>query len=152
MPDKVQHGNWIGSLDKGGDDAFMARMQAEEPNLDGPYDQNLRCKIVEFEGLRAHHADIAAKSDQRGRAIAEEAILTINGERQDAYGNPEDNFSQIAQLWSAYLGAHISPLNVAHMMCLLKIARAKSGKGTKDCYVDLLGYAMLGASMRGYDA
>lgn len=90
---------------------------------------------------------------ERGRMIAEEAIHTINGERQDQYGNPEDTFQLIADLWSAYLGnPAIQAEQVADMMVLLKIAREAGGKGKKDNMVDLIGYAMIGARMRGYDA
>lgn len=93
----------------------------------------------------------------RGRAICEEALRTINGERQDQYGNPEDTFTRIAHLWTAYLSGdgdviHIMPPMVADMMCLLKIARESGGKGKKDNMVDIIGYAALGASLRGYDA
>ena len=95
---------------------------------------------------------------ERGRAICEEALRTINGERQGQYGDPEDTFKKIADLWSAYLFSGsgrveiLTPDMVADMMCLLKIAREKGGKGKKDNYVDLIGYAALAARMRGYDA
>ncbi|WP_458400054.1 DUF6378 domain-containing protein [Mailhella sp.] len=95
---------------------------------------------------------VRAKNSQRGRAICEDALSTINGLRQDQYGNPEDTFKQIAALWEAYLGAKVTPPMVADMMCLLKIAREQGGQGKKDNMVDLIGYAALGASMRGYDA
>ena len=118
-------------------------MKAEEPNLDGPYDQELRAKI---EALQI------VQRAERGRVICEEALRTINGERQDAYGNPEDTFQQIAALWEAYLGTEITPPIVADMMQLLKIAREKGGKGKRDNLVDNLGYGLLAAVMRGYDA
>lgn len=94
---------------------------------------------------------------ERGRAICEEALKTINGERQDQYGNQEDTFRLIAHLWTAYLYSAalpimITPTMVADMMCLLKIAREKGGKGKRDNMVDLIGYAALAARMRGYDA
>ena len=91
------------------------------------------------------------KPKERGRTICEEALRTINGERQDQYGNPEDTFGLIAGLWSEYLGVGIDRAEVADMMILLKLAREKGGKGKKDNFVDLIGYAALGASMRGYD-
>jgi hypothetical protein len=102
--------------------------------------------------------DLKVKQKERGRAICEEALRTINGERQDQYGAPEDTFKKIADLWTAYLFSndpidlHITPAMVADMMILLKIAREKGGKGKKDNIVDLVGYAALGANMRGYDA
>jgi hypothetical protein len=95
------------------------------------------------------------KSSERGRAIAEEALRIINGERQDRYGNPEDTFRVIGDLWGAYLRAlepsmpPILPEDVANMMTLMKMARIVCGKYCRDNDVDLIGYAMLGADMRG---
>lgn len=96
-------------------------------------------------------------SSERGRAIAEEALRIINGERQDRYGNPEDTFRVIGDLWGAYLRAlepSMPPLmseDVANMMVLLKMARIACGKYCMDNDVDMLGYAMLGADMRSGD-
>jgi hypothetical protein len=89
---------------------------------------------------------------ERGRAICEDALKTINGERLDQYNNPENSFGKIAALWSAYLGIEVTPTMTADMMCLLKIAREFCGKGKRDNAVDLIGYAALAARMRGYDA
>ena len=83
---------------------------------------------------------------ERG-AVLDEARKTINGDRQDAYGNPEDSFSMIAELWTAYLDKYVSPQDVAMMMALLKIARQKTGKGKRDNFVDICGYAALAADM-----
>lgn len=110
---------------------------------------------VEDEAIRPANDAEAKKPPfwpERGRMIAEDAIRTINGERQDQYGNPEDSFKLIAALWDAYLGTKVTPPMVADMMILLKIAREADGKGKKDNMVDLIGYAMLGARMREYDA
>lgn len=95
-------------------------------------------------------------NQERGRGIAEEALKIINGERQNVYGDPEDNFAVIARLWTAYLSTEdgsvtrdirIEPADVAYMMVLLKLAREITGR-KKDNAVDLLGYAMLAADMR----
>jgi hypothetical protein len=117
-------------------------------HMDGPSDHEIKEAIKRAE---------RTTTKERGRIICEEALRTINGERQDQYGNPEDTFGKIAALWSAYLFSNdpielrITPAMVADMMCLLKIAREKGGKGKKDNIVDLVGYAALAASMRGYD-
>jgi hypothetical protein len=87
---------------------------------------------------------------KRGESIAGEALNVINGDRQDAYGNPEDSFKLISDLWGAYLGLPIRPAEVADMMQLLKIARERQGKGKRDNAVDNVGYALLAAEMRGY--
>lgn len=83
---------------------------------------------------------------ERG-AVLDEARKTINGDRQDAYGKPEDSFGMIAELWTAYLDKYVRPQDVPMMMALLKIARQKTGKGKWDNFVDLCGYAALAADM-----
>lgn len=65
----------------------------------------------------------------------------VNGKREGQYGSPEDNFLKIAGLWGVYLERLLSPVDVAHMMILLKIARASSGKYLEDNYIDICGYA-----------
>ena len=52
----------------------------------------------------------------------------------------------IAALWTAYTGTDVTPKDVAMMMALLKIARAKAGS-KPDTYVDLAGYAACGAEI-----
>ena len=83
---------------------------------------------------------------ERG-AVLDEVRKTINGDRQDAYGNPEDSFRMISDLWTAYLDKYVSPQDVAMMMVLLKCARQKTGKGKRDNFVDMCGYAALAADM-----
>ena len=53
----------------------------------------------------------------------------------------------IAEMWTAYTGTKITPLDVAMMMCLLKIARIKNGGGSGDSFVDLAGYAACGGEI-----
>ena len=77
-----------------------------------------------------------------------EAHRIINGERLDAYGSPEDNFTKIADLWSAYLHWTITPLDVALMMTLFKIARIQTGSATKDSFTDAAGYIALGDEIK----
>ena len=65
----------------------------------------------------------------------------VCGKREQDYGSPEDNFAQIAKLWSAYTEQALTAKDVAMMMALLKIARIRTGFGTEDSFVDLAGYA-----------
>ena len=91
---------------------------------------------------------------ERGRAIADDALKVINGERQDKYGDPEDCFKLIGDMWHAYLKAQmpemppITPDDVANMMVLFKMARIVGGEYHRDSDVDLVGYALLGADIR----
>ena len=71
----------------------------------------------------------------------------VNGKREQDYGSPESNFSRIAGLWSAYCGVPFSPMDVAMMMALLKVARISTGTATEDSFVDLAGYAACGCEI-----
>ena len=82
------------------------------------------------------------------KEILNAAEKCVCGEREQDYGTPEDNFGLIALLWSVYTGHSLTSKDVAMMMCLLKIARIKSGK-SMDSFVDLAGYA---ACAGGIDA
>ena len=80
--------------------------------------------------------------------VLNNANQIINGERQEAYGTPEDNFAKIAAMWSAYLEAAITPEDVAAMMILLKTARVASGQKVADNWVDIAGYAACGGEIQ----
>lgn len=70
-----------------------------------------------------------------------EACEIVNGARNQAYGNVEDNFDRIASLWSIYLDTAVTPIDVAMMMVLLKAARVSTGTTHLDNFVDVAGYA-----------
>jgi hypothetical protein len=77
-------------------------------------------------------------------ALASEAVATMMGERMATHGKPEDTLARIAQMWSGYIGADISVTDVAQMMVLLKIARARCGAGyDRDHYLDAIAYTLL---------
>ncbi len=82
--------------------------------------------------------------------ILDKAKQCVCGQREHEYGSPENNFQIIANLWNTYLdikGVTITPVDVAMMMSLLKIARIKSGTATEDSFVDLAGYAACGGEI-----
>lgn len=88
--------------------------------------------------------------------VLKEALNCVNGEREKQYGNPENNFSRIADLWSVYLTSlfedekiviDIDPIDVAKMMILFKIARSLGDEDKLDNYVDIIGYAACGAEI-----
>lgn len=72
-------------------------------------------------------------------SMTEEAQKIVDGKRQEDYGNINDSFLRIAGLWSAYLGINVDKYDVAKMMILLKVSRAKNGNH-RDSYVDIVGY------------
>lgn len=70
----------------------------------------------------------------------------INGQRAQDYGDAHENFSAIAQMWSAYLETDIAPRDVANMMALLKIARLRNGPH-EDSSCDGCGYLALASEL-----
>lgn len=76
--------------------------------------------------------------------ILSEALAVVRT-REKEYGEASENLELIASLWSMYLGDHLHNKDVALMMILLKIARAKHPSFHKDNYVDMAGYAAIAA-------
>lgn len=82
--------------------------------------------------------------------ILRQAALIVTGPRQETYGDAGDNFAKIADLWAAYLVRQISPVDVACMMALLKIARLAGANGDHlDSWVDACGYMAIGGELSG---
>lgn len=78
--------------------------------------------------------------------ILSKAKEIVCKDRNDQYGEPENNFGQIARYWSVYTGQKIDSQDVAVMMCLLKIARMQGGY-KEDSYTDAIGYLACGAEI-----
>ena len=70
-------------------------------------------------------------------------------ERAEVYGPPEHSFSSLQVFWSRVLGQEISLARVALLLALLKIARLAWGEPQPDSWIDLAGYAILGAYLQG---
>lgn len=73
--------------------------------------------------------------------VLEQARACVCGQRVQDYGEPEDNFTAIANYWSVYKGIEFTRQDVSNMMILLKLSRVMSGHATVDSYVDIAGYA-----------
>lgn len=73
--------------------------------------------------------------------ILDTAKEYVTNDRQATHGKPEDTFGLIAAYWSAHLDTPVTSADVAAMMCLLKLARAKANPGNDDNWIDLAGYA-----------
>lgn len=83
--------------------------------------------------------------------LLKQAIDIVCSDRNNQYGEPEDNFSVIGELWSAYLNARcthpgvrvdIGAQEAADMLILFKVARSATAVNPKtDTYVDIAGYA-----------
>ena len=87
----------------------------------------------------------------RGKVLAKAGTL-VHGSRNRDYGPPQENFQRIAVMWNAYIAGKetLTASDVCMMMGLLKISRV-SHQVDADGFVDLAGYAALGAECAGID-
>jgi hypothetical protein len=106
---------------------------------------------------KAGSAEQGARS-QNEESILEEALRISGGARQENYGHPLANHIRIAELWNGYLRARhtnadgarvrtplaLEPVDVVHMMILLKVAR-ELHTSKRDNWTDMAGYARCGA-------
>lgn len=95
--------------------------------------------------------DINKEKHKRGKVLYK-ALETINGERQDSYGNPEFSFDIIAAYWKIYWQdkdiSKIDSHDVCMMMTLFKIAREQVQK-KPDNIVDACGYLGIAGDLQG---
>ena len=75
-----------------------------------------------------------------------EAERLVNGDRNNQYGPPDQDFQRTADLWTIYLDGKriIEAHDVAVMMALLKISRLSWKPNHPDSWIDLAGYAACG--------
>lgn len=89
----------------------------------------------------------AEKKNATRKEILDAAATCVCKERNNQYGEPEDCFRDIANLWAAYKGVDFDPFDVAMMMSLLKVARAKANPQHTDNYIDLCGYGSIAGEL-----
>lgn len=81
--------------------------------------------------------------------ILETAKGLVAGRRSDEYGDPNENFSAIADMWTAYCrrkGSYfMSAHDVAAFTIMIKLSRIAYNPKSWDSWVDIAGYAALGA-------
>lgn len=64
----------------------------------------------------------------------------VTRDRAADHGDLEDNFRQIASLWTVYLQHPVTAVDVGVMMTLLKVARVKGNPAHMDNFIDAAGY------------
>ena len=68
-------------------------------------------------------------------------VQRIVQERQNYYGSPLANFTEIAKRWSLTLKTPVTPAQVALCMIDLKISRLSYNSTHADSLLDIIGYA-----------
>ena len=122
-------------------------VQSKSHKISTSKKENAKMENIEKNAGTVKHVGTVSRAD-----ILDRAKAIVTGEREKQYGKLEDNFAIIAELWGAYTGYKFSPVDVAMMMALLKVARIKTGVGTVDSFVDLAGYAACAGEIAGRGA
>ena len=118
-------------------------------------DADWRDMIEEYKTiLLSREAAVREEQEKTTREyILREAARIVCGDRNEQYGEPEDNFRAIADFWETYVRERcvskgavvcINAADVAMMMVLLKVARTIGGTQT-ETYIDIAGYAACAA-------
>lgn len=85
------------------------------------------------------------------RGVIREMERLVCSDRQDVYGDAEDNFLDIATLLNVVLGpklrAKLTSEDVALVSVCIKLSRIKSSPDHIDSWIDLGGYAVCGAGI-----
>lgn len=79
--------------------------------------------------------------------VLQRAASLIGGERATTYGSAAESFARIAELWGTLLGAEVTATMVARMMIAMKLSRLTRDDAHADSWVDIAGYAALGAEI-----
>ena len=90
-----------------------------------------------------------------GTELRREILAMVEGcvckDRQNTYGDAEDNFSNIATIANVLLGKKLlkplDALDVAMISAAIKMARLSSSPRHLDNWVDLAGYATCGGGI-----
>lgn len=83
-----------------------------------------------------------------------EALTITTGERASAYGHPSDNLTRTASLLDAYLRGldrELTPVDVAAIMILVKLARLQKSPYHFDSLLDIAGYVSAAWDALGED-
>lgn len=102
-------------------------------------------KILEY----SDYMDKPKEEQPTRRKCLEKAIEVVCKDRNDSYGNPENNFGVMADFVTDYLHARnllpkeksLTDEDAAVISILFKVARRASGRYKEDTYIDIAGYA-----------
>lgn len=87
--------------------------------------------------------------------ILQKANEAVTSTRNASYGEPQDDFACTSELWDSYITRItqvrgiplIRPSDISAMMILLKISRLANSPGDTDHWIDIAGYAAIGAEI-----
>lgn len=97
------------------------------------------------------HRPVLDEPNERAN-ILNTAKTLINGDRAKDYGDPNENFGRIANLWNAQfahkLAQPFTAQDVAYALIHLKMSRLANTPGHRDSLIDVCGYAALSGELK----
>lgn len=105
--------------------------------------------LAAVENERRENNPLPRKLKRRSRAyILEHAKELINGERDEIYGDPSENFTRIGTMIAPIVNVErVTPEQVAMIMVVLKLSRLINTPDHEDSWTDIAGYAALGGEI-----
>lgn len=79
--------------------------------------------------------------------ILDTANEYVTKDRAATHGDAEANFALIATYWAAHLDCYVAAEDVAIMMTLFKLARAKGNTANPENWIDGCGYLACGGEI-----
>ncbi|ALQ30098.1 hypothetical protein ATC04_05690 [Arthrobacter sp. YC-RL1] len=141
-------------------DGSTGFVEVEITALEYNYFNDLRYRagkrILHPKEIQGHAQAPAQETDtdepnERARILAESEKL-INGDRAKDYGDPNENFGRIADLWNAQfahkLNQPFTAQDVAYALIHLKMSRLANTPGHRDSLIDVCGYAALSGELK----
>jgi hypothetical protein len=83
--------------------------------------------------------------------LLDQAKEIVTKDRNLTHGEARHNFALVATYWSAHLGIELDATDVAIMMTLFKLARAKHNRSNLENWVDGIGYLACGGEIATED-
>lgn len=120
-----------------------------EPEPDHPLEDALRAAekwVGPSPQLYAESPPIESAMSPRSRLLVD-AELAISGDRQRDYGPVLPGFERIAAMWSAILGIEVTAEQYAMCQVATKLGRLAESPNHRDSWLDVAGYAALGAEV-----
>lgn len=116
---------------------------------------SLASNLVDNDSVRVPTAAPILTGASRRREILERIASCVCRDRQNTYGDAEDNFQNIADYWTLWLqqrgllakDKEIDALDVAQMSAFIKTARKVGNPGYLDNWIDGGGYEVCGAGI-----
>lgn len=111
-------------------------------------DDTFRSGGMTFETKTSDFSDPAACLRPKREQVLSTAAGLISGDRRQSYGDAGEDLTRTGKMWAAVLGLdEITAEQVALCMALVKIGRLCHTPNHEDSWVDICGYAALGAEI-----